>query len=149
GVGSPQRFSQTPFERRARAVRSVLRPGLGMRATARGEVPMANIEVTIREGGVIEVDHEFQPILDQEFVHWRFKNHDDAVTKGQVEFDDAEYFRPGGVPTKTFSRDLSHSDIMYGRPPEGRTFPTVGTGIASGLVDKYTITTYDEDDNEI
>ena len=110
---------------------------------------MAVIEVILKEGGVIEVAHNFQPVEETEYVHWHFKNPDDEVKRVTIEFADADYFQVSGAPTRSFSRTLGHSDTIYGRPPAGRSFPKLGDHLVSGIRDKYSITTFDEDDNEI
>lgn len=110
---------------------------------------MADIEVILQADGSIEVVNDFQPVMETEYVHWHFRNHNEEVAKVTVEFKEASYFVVAGTPSRSFSRTLSNSDTIYGRSPQGRTFPSVGAGRVSGIRDKYTIKTYDDEDGEI
>jgi hypothetical protein len=110
---------------------------------------VADIEVILQTDGSIEVLNKFQPVEETEYVHWHFRNHNDEAAKVTVEFEEANYFLVAGTPSRSFSRTLDHADTIYGRSPQGRTFPKVETGRVSGLRDKYTITIYDDEDGEI
>ncbi len=110
---------------------------------------MADIEVILQADGSIEVLNEFQPVTETEYVHWHFRNHNEEAVKVSVEFEDANYFLVAAEPSRSFSRSLCHSDTIYGHPPLGRTFPVVEKGRVSGIRDKYTITTYDDEDGKI
>ena len=110
---------------------------------------MADIEVILQPDGSIEVVNDFQPVVETEFVHWHFRNHHEEVAKVSVVFDEADYFLVAGMPSRSFSRTLCHADTIYGRAPQGRSFPAVGKGQVSGIRDKYTIKTFDDEDGEI
>jgi hypothetical protein len=110
---------------------------------------VADIEVILQPDGSIEVVNDFQPVVETEFVHWHFRNHHEEVAKVKVEFTEASYFLVDGTPSRSFIRTLSHADTIYGRSPLGRQFPSVGKGQVSGIRDKYTIKTYDDEDGEI
>jgi hypothetical protein len=110
---------------------------------------VADIEVILQPDGSIEVVNDFQPVLETEFVHWHFRNHNEEVAKVTVEFEEANYFLVDGMPSRSFSRNLSHADTIYGRSPLGRSFPEVGTGKVSGVRDKYSIKAFDDEDLEL
>jgi len=98
---------------------------------------LADIEVILQADGSIEVINEFQPVVETEFVHWHFRNRNEEAAKVTVEFEEANYFLVADAVAFVQPHPQAR-DTVYGRSPQGRTFPVVETGRVSGLRDKYT-----------